>query len=180
MGSFGGEVLPADILCTDPSNWTSFDLPAFISRNTKQIRTPEITAFAQTLRSRHAKLGAVGFCFGGWAVFHLGTKSHPGPPLVDCISTGHPTWLTKDEIQNVGVPVQILAPEFDPEFTAELKRFANETIPNLGVAYDYQFFPGLEHAFCTRGDPGKGKEREGMERAKNAAVGWFRLWLREK
>ena len=40
---------------------------------------------------------------------------------MDCISTAHPSWLTEEEIEGVGVPVQILAPEIDPVFTPELK-----------------------------------------------------------
>lgn len=40
----------------------------------------------------------------------------------------------------------------------------------LGVAYDYQYFPGLEHSFAIRGDPKNPNEMKGMERAKNAAV----------
>jgi dienelactone hydrolase len=73
--------------------------------------------------------------------FPLGIQSH-SPPLVDCISAAHPTWLTKEEIDDIGVPVQILAPEVDPAFTPELKAYANSVIPTKGVPYDYQFFPG--------------------------------------
>jgi dienelactone hydrolase len=94
--------------------------------------------------------------------------------LVDCISTAHPSLLEKCEIEAVTVPVQILAPEFDPMFTDELKAFSNQTIPKQGVAYDYQYFPGLEYAFASRGDPNNPAERKGMERAKNSAVFWFR------
>lgn len=47
----------------------------------------------------------------------------------------------------------------------------------LGVPYDYQYFPSLSHGFATRGNPKNDKEMEGMERAKNAAVLWFRQWL---
>lgn len=116
----------------------------------------------------------MGFCFGGWGVFRLGAKDNQ---LVDCISTAHPSLLEKKEIENVGVPVQIMAPEFDQMFTEELKTFSNQVIPTLGVAYDYQYFPGLEHAFAIRGDPKNRAEMKGMERAKNAAVLWFRQWL---
>lgn len=62
-------------------------------------------------------------------------------------------------------------------FTQQLKAFSNATIPTLGVAYDYQHFPGLEHGFAIRGDPENPEERKGMERAKNAAVLWFKQWL---
>lgn len=173
--SFGDEVLPVDVIL-DVTQWAKLDLPAFLDRNSKSTRTPQIIECAKILKSRHQRLGAIGFCFGGWGVFRLAAKSHDN--LVDCISTAHPTNLDKEEIQSVGVPVQIMAPEFDSQFTEELKTFSNQTIPKLGVAYDYQYFPGLEHAFAIRGDPRKPAEREGMERAKNAAVLWFRQWLR--
>lgn len=159
-----------------PSTWGDLDVPGFIAKNTKAIRTPELFEVARVLRSKHKRTGAVGFCYGGWAVFTLGAK---GKNVVDCISTAHPTFLTKEEIQNVGVPTQIMAPEFDPEFTPELKAFSNQTIPNLGVPYDYQYFPGLEHAFATRGDPEKPNERKGTARAKNVAVYWLHQWLHD-
>jgi hypothetical protein len=73
-----------------------------------------------------------------------------------------------------------MAPEFDPHFTEELKAFSNEVIPKLKVPYDYQYFPGLTHGFATRGNPDDSAELEGMERAKNAAVLWFRLWLHQR
>lgn len=172
--SFGGEVIPAEVVL-DQSRWGEIDLPSFLGRNTKAIRGPEIVECAQALRSQHKRTGVIGFCYGGWGAFRLGDRNNP---LVDCVATAHPTDLAKVEIESVGVPVQILAPERDPMFTEELKAFSNQVIPTLGVAYDYQYFPGLEHGFAVRGNPDIQGEREGMERAKNAAVLWFRQWLR--
>ena len=168
-------MLPLDVVL-DESRWSELDLPGFLGRNTKAIREPEIFDCAKALRSEHgySSIGAIGFCFGGWAVFHLGAK---GVGLVDCISTAHPTFLEQNEIREIGVPVQIMAPEHDPQFTDELKAFSNEVIPQLGVPYDYQYFPSLTHGFATRGNPDLKGEKEGMERAKNAAVLWFRQWL---
>jgi dienelactone hydrolase len=170
---FGGEILPSETL-QDETQWGKLDIPGFLSRNSKAIREPEIFECARALRSQYKRIAAVGFCFGGWAVFRLGGKD---VNLVDCISTAHPTLLEKSEIQNVDVPVQIMAPEFDPMFTPELKEFCNKVVPTLGVPYDYQYFPGLHHAFATKGDPENGLENKGMERAKNAAVHWFQQWL---
>lgn len=176
--SFGGESLPLNVLL-DESRWNELDLPSFMARNTKAIREPEIFACAKALRSEHkySSIGAIGFCFGGWGVFRLGAKE---VRLVDCISTAHPTFLEKSEIRDIGVPVQILAPEHDPQFTEELKAFSNEVIPTLGVPYDYEYFPSLTHGFATRGNPSDKNEMDGMERAKNAAVLWFRQWLHKK
>ncbi|PYI12668.1 alpha/beta-hydrolase [Aspergillus sclerotiicarbonarius CBS 121057] len=174
---FGGESLPLEIL-QDEKRWAEVDIPGFMSKNTKTIREPEIFACARSLRFEHkyGSIGALGFCFGGWGVFRLGAKD---VALVDCISTAHPTFLEETEIREVGVPVQILAPEYDEQFTEELKTLCNAVIPGLGVGYDYQFFPGLRHGFATRGDDREEGERAGMERAKEVVVLWFKLWLRE-
>jgi dienelactone hydrolase len=50
-------------------------------------------------------------------------------------------------MDNIGVPVQIVAPEHDPVFNPELKKYANEVISTKGLPYDYSFFPGVEHAW---------------------------------
>lgn len=62
-------------------------------------------------------------------------------------------------------------------FTPEMKKYANEVIPTRGVAYDYQYFPGVAHGFATRGNPGADGERRAMMRAKRAQVGWLKEWL---
>ncbi|KAM5527605.1 dienelactone hydrolase family protein [Fusarium oxysporum f. sp. phaseoli] len=172
---FGKEVVPTEIL-SDKSRTGEFNLGAFLKRNSKAVRKPELIKFAASLRSSFSRIGAVGYCYGGWAVFNLGAK---GQSLVDCISTAHPSLLEKEEIANAGVPTQILAPEFDHMFTPELKAYTQEVLPKTGVAYDYQYFPGLEHGFAIRGDQSKPGEREGMERAKNAVSLWFRQWLHQ-
>lgn len=158
-----------------PEHWGPLDLPGFFQKNSKEARTPEIFECAKVLRDKCKRLGAIGYCFGGWGVFRLGAKEHKG--LVDAISTAHPSYLTEEEISAVAVPVQICSPEHDWLYTEELKAFSNKIIPTLGIPYDYQFFPRLNHGFAVKGDPKEPEEREGMARAKNAAVIWFRQWL---
>ncbi|GKZ88094.1 hypothetical protein AnigIFM59636_007054 [Aspergillus niger] len=85
-----------------------------------------------------------------------------------------------EEIQQFDVPVQIMAPEHDPQFTQELKALKNEVLPMLGVPYDYQYFPSLTHGFATRGNLNDREEMLGAERAKDAAVLWFRHWLHKQ
>ncbi|KAL2825521.1 Alpha/Beta hydrolase protein [Aspergillus pseudoustus] len=175
---FGGEVIAPEIV-RDFARLRQLDMPGFLARNSKLTREGEIVACAKAIRATYTKVGAIGFCFGGWAVFRLGAKSHE-PPLVDCISTAHPSMLENDEIENVGVPVQILAPEVDPMFSPALKEACNRVIPAKGLPYDYQFFPSVEHGFGIRGNPGDIVEREAMVRAIGAAVSWFKYWLHVK
>ena len=124
----------------NPEKREKFDLMAFIGRNGKDIRQPEIEAAAKELKSQYKKVGAIGFCYGGWAVFRLGAKDKK---LVDCVSTAHPSLLEKSEMENLAVPTQIMAPETDQMFSPELKEFANNTIPGLGIEYQYDYYPGV-------------------------------------
>lgn len=174
---FGGAVLPAGPIAR--GEWQDLDLPGFLAKNSREVREPEIFAFARALRARYRRVGAVGFCYGGWAVFRLGAREHQ-PPLVDCITAGHPSLLVKKDVDDVAVPVQILAPEIDPVFTAELKTHSFEKIQRLRVPFDYQHFPGVEHSCFVRGDPEKVGERAALARGKNAAVGWLKQFLHDE
>ena len=171
---FGGEVLPFEPILR--SEFHKVDVSGFMKKNSREIREPEIFECARVLRTKYNKIGAIGYCFGGWATFRLGAKEHQ-PPLVDCITTGHPSLVTKKDIDEVAVPVQILAPEVDPVYSAELKMYSLETVPKLGVPFDYQHYPGVEHACFVRGNEDLNGEREAMVRGKNAAVYWFKQFL---
>ena len=51
-------------------------LPRFLARHSKDLRFPEIETYVKSLKQEHGfkKVGAIGFCWGGWAVFQLGAK----------------------------------------------------------------------------------------------------------
>jgi len=125
------------------------------------------------LKSEYPKVGAIGYCYGGWAVFQLGAD----PSLIDAVSTAHPTLLTKEEIDAIKVPVQILSAETDQSYTEELKEYSNKIIPTLGVPYEYVYFPGLVHGFAARGDENNKLQKHGLEKAKNNAVTFFKEFL---
>ena len=88
--------------------------------------------------------------------------------------------MTKEEIDGLGVPIQIQAPEIDPIFTADLKKYANTVIPSLGLQYEYLYLPGTEHGFATRGDTLDAKAMLAMKRGMGAAANWFRFWLKDE
>ena len=89
--SFGGEVLDAKVLMS--GKWETLDMAGYTARNSKEIRRDEIFGFARQLRQNYRRVGAIGFCFGGWAVLQLGAAEHnrPESKLVDCVSMAHPS-----------------------------------------------------------------------------------------
>ena len=147
---------------------------AFIGRNGKDKRFPEITANAKELKSNYKKVAAIGFCWGAWAVLRLGAK---GSALIDCGAVAHPSLLEESEIANTAVPIQYIVPETDQMFTPELKEFTLKTLPTLNIPFNYDYYPGLVHGFAVRGDQNDPKQKEGLERAKNSAVYWFKQFL---
>ncbi|EED12181.1 dienelactone hydrolase family protein [Talaromyces stipitatus ATCC 10500] len=171
---FAGEVIDSELIANE--QWDKVDLAGFMSRHGRQVRESEIFECAKALRQQYKKLGAVGHCYGGWASFRLGAKS---TKLVDVISVGHPSLLTKEDIDGIAVPVQVLAPEIDPVYSPELKLYTFQTVPTLGVPFDYQHFPGVVHGCLVRGDETKSGERLAMIRGKNALVAWMSQFLKE-
>ncbi|KAH6678628.1 dienelactone hydrolase family protein [Halenospora varia] len=173
---FGGEVLPSNILTQDLSTWSSLglDLHAFIAKNTREIREPEIFGCARALKEKYGKVGAVGFCYGGWACLRLASSEHD-PPLVDAISIGHPSMMTKEDFDDVSVPIQVLAPEKDAAFTRELKAYAFEKLALDGkVKCEWRHFPGVEHSCFVRGSEEIEGETDALVRGKEAVVQWMR------
>lgn len=167
---FGGEILDWEIILS--GDFSKLDLPQFMAKNNRHVREPEIFEFARTLKAQYKTVCAVGFCYGGWASFRLGSKEHQ-PPLVDCISVGHPSFLTEKDIDEVAVPVQLLAPERDPMYTAELKQYTFQKLPSLGIPFDYQHFPGVDHACFIRGDSRIPGEQDAILQGRKATVLWL-------
>lgn len=65
MISFENQIVTPDML-EDPEKRAKFDTMAFIGRHSKDKRYPEIKAVAQALKAEYPKVGATGYCYGGW------------------------------------------------------------------------------------------------------------------
>jgi len=176
QNSYAGEIIPHDTLTEAFLSLTKMkllDLPAFNSRHGKDIRYPEILSCAKALKSQYSKVGVVGYCWGGWACFRLAGEDN----LLDCMAVAHPSLLEKKEIDVVKVPTLIIAPEFDPAFTKELRDYCNEVLPGKGVDYRLDWYSGLAHGFSVKGDSEDEKQRVGLEKAKRSVVSWFDEWI---
>ncbi|CAI6337976.1 unnamed protein product [Periconia digitata] len=178
---FDGEVVDPSTL-EDPVKREKFNIPEFIGRNSKEIRFPAMEAVARKLKQDYGKVATIGYCYGAWACLQLSalttspTSTSP-TPLIAATSIAHPSLLTPAELDAVRSPLQIIAPEHDPAFTPDLKKYANEVVPTLGVAYEYIYFPGLTHGFAAKGDRGDEAQRKGLEKARRDAVGFLGEFL---
>lgn len=170
---FGGETVDESTL-TDPIKRQQFDTKAYLGRNNKAIRFPEMKRVVSELRKEYKAIGAIGFCYGGWAVAQL---AHPtNQPGVDFIATAHPSLLTPDEVKGIAKPVLWLAPEHDNIFTAELKQLAQDELRG-GKEGKFIHFPHLHHGFATRGDPTNPVQREGLEKAMHEFIAFANTYF---
>ncbi|KAI0525518.1 dienelactone hydrolase [Xylaria bambusicola] len=162
----------------ETNQFDKIDLAALAAENSREIRGPEMVACAKALKSEHGfkRLASIGFCYGGWGVCYLASKER-GEKLVDTVTMAHPSWLVEEDIANLTVPVQILAPEFDQAFTPELKSYTFKTLLELNLPFNYVHYPGIVHGALVRGSDEVPKEREAMAAAKNSAVTWFKQQL---
>ena len=56
---------------------------AFIGRNSKEIRYPEIKTTAELLKKKYKKVGAIGFCYGKCCIFFLCGDMKEGKNWID-------------------------------------------------------------------------------------------------
>ncbi|KAI0205082.1 dienelactone hydrolase [Astrocystis sublimbata] len=172
---FDGWVIDWELV--EEERFDKIDMKAIAEANSREIRGPEMEACARALKAEHGfkRVGSIGFCYGGWAVCQLAHKRH-SPPLVDAITMAHPSWLVKEDIDNLAVPIQVLSAEIDQSFDA-LKGYTFETLQKLNLPFDWVHYPGIKHGGLVRGSEKVDKEREAMASAKNSAVAWFKEYL---
>lgn len=178
---FDGLVMDSALIAQE--RWGELDLAGFREKNSREIREPEVFAWARYLRNQqgHEKVGAVGFCFGGWACFRLAAREHEekGQKLVDCIAPGHPTWATEKDVDETSpnVGVQVLSTEIDMVFSKEMKAYTWNKLQENGVPFEWVHFPGSRHGALVRGDENVAGERAAMVRAKDKVVAFMGEWL---
>ncbi|KAI0017016.1 dienelactone hydrolase family protein [Xylariomycetidae sp. FL0641] len=173
---FGGDAVPAAVARGGRSA-SSFDLAGFVQRHWRDVHEGAILQAARALRGAFARVGAVGFCYGGWAVCRLAAREHR---LVECAVMAHPSLLVKADLDAVAAPLLVLAPEHDDVYGPDLKRhtFAALTAPSSpGVEFAYRHFPGVGHGCLVRGDADNPGERDAMLRGMSCAVEWLREFL---
>lgn len=155
-----------------------FNFQDWITKNSADVRMPQVLECAKQLRSQYSWVGYVGYCWGGGVGFKVASKDRSG--LFDSVTVAHSATPSEEEVHSIGVPFQILAAEHDPTFPPEVRDMCNREIPKLGVPYLFHHFPGVVHGFATKCDDSKASEKKALELAKNAVVFWMNSNKAEK
>jgi len=164
------EAAPLELL-KDPSLWQTWNFQKFLADNNKELVYPAVTSFAKHLKEKEGvkKLGAIGFCYGGWATLQL-SRDH----LVDVIATAHPTWLDfPKDVENINHPAIFLCAEIDQIFPKENVPKIEEILKSKPFPHKVKLYPGVQHGFSLRGDATEEHVRESANDAAAEAISFF-------
>lgn len=122
------------------------------------------------------KVGVVGNCWGAKVIIALlfGDKG------VDAAVMQHPSFLTKEEVGAVKVPLAILGASIDNITTPAMAQEFGEILkasPEVGNKYYVRIFPDVEHGFTTRYDLEDEKAHHRACEAHDELLAWFAKYL---
>ncbi|KAL2204833.1 alpha/beta-hydrolase [Sarocladium strictum] len=141
--------------------------------HTPEAVDPIVEAAIKYLKAEHgvARIGAVGYCFGGkYVVRHY--KSG-----IDVGFIAHPTNITEAELAEISGPLSIAAAETDPLFPAEKRHASERILAESSQPYQVTLYSGVSHGFAVRGDITNRRQVFAKKQAFSQAVVWFNEYL---
>ncbi|KAF7978527.1 hypothetical protein HWV62_45707 [Athelia sp. TMB] len=147
--------------------------------NRPAITTARATAFVTKLRAAraYARVGAVGYCYGGMLAVRLG-----GGALLDSAVVCHPGSITPAQIGAVRVPTAWACAEEDMSFGPALRREAEAIFRAREgkegfVESEFVDYKGTAHGFACRPNLGLPEVKAGYEGALAQTIAWFNKTL---
>jgi len=157
---------------------------------------PTVLAYARKVKADlppGAKLGAAGFCWGGYQSTALSAEpavEGGSEGLINAQFCAHPSALKTpnmivDAITKFKVPYALAHASLDfnlsnkgvEETEAILRPKVGRGDGENGVYYDFKIYENCHHGFAARAKPGDEVEQKGAEDAKNQAIEWFKKFL---
>ncbi|CAF3724486.1 unnamed protein product [Rotaria sp. Silwood1] len=160
-------VLVPDLFNGDPMNPNEpnlFDkLPAWLQKHPPTDACTMADKVISTIKRYYDSIQVVGFCYGGKIVIHLMT--HPElSSLVKAAVVAHPSWLVKEEANQIKRSILFQCAETDQRFTPDIREHFEKELTRTGLG-KFIHYPGTTHGFVVRPD---GTPQ--VEKQKNKAI----------
>ncbi|KAJ4831166.1 hypothetical protein Tsubulata_025737 [Turnera subulata] len=147
---------------------------ARISAWTKSMKQEEASEDAKSVitalrRKGISAIGVAGFCFGAKVAIELAKSSD-----VQAVVLLHPSFVTLDDIKEVGAPIAVLGAEIDNYSPpALLKQFEQVLSAKSKVDSYVKIFPGVVHGWSIRYKDGDELAVKSAEEAQKDMLDWF-------
>lgn len=153
-------------------------IPTFI-RNRPSVVDKRLESFIALIKEKkgYAKIGTVGYCFGGTMCIRLG-----GTDLVNSVIIAHPGPFNLDQVKAIKVPASWIWAEEDPFLSDSLKAQSEAELVGRKdkanfVEYEFKEYKGTGHGFASRPNLELPEIKEAYEGALEQAVEWFKKTL---
>ena len=83
----------------------------------------------------------------------------------------HPSFLTKEDVDTVTVPIHVNEAETDSIYTPEIRDYWNSVLEKKGLL-SHHFYPGTQHGFSVR--PSDEKSTEQAKLATQNTIAFFK------
>jgi dienelactone hydrolase len=156
----------------------------FMIGNRYAVAAPKVYGFIRDVREASAnaglKIGAAGFCWGGYYTTKLCSgeeKTSDGRTLIDCGYTAHPSQLdVPGDIEKVVLPYSIANGSEDIQLTQEKMKIVSEIFERKrkeGIDVELVEYQGAKHGFAVRANVEVEERKKHLEDARNQAVAFF-------
>ncbi|KAF7311829.1 Dienelactone hydrolase [Mycena indigotica] len=162
----------------------SFDFEAWKAKHQAfaQVAVPKwIAEVKAKYGSADTKYACVGYCFGAPYVMDALSED---TDWVSVGAFGHPAFLHESHFTKCSRPLLLSCAETDHTFPAESRHRAEALLTERShqeqgksLRFQIQFFSGVSHGFCLRGNMEDAWERYTKEESANAIVRWFKLFM---
>lgn len=130
---------------------------------TSDMITQDLTATTSYLKTqnfvRPAKIGVIGFCWGGGKALMFATRSKDVAASVVYYGE-NPDPL--DDVKNISAPVLGHYGGDDPRITSAVPKL-EEAMKQFGKSFDYKIYPGAPHSFNSDDNPRSYREEAAKE-----------------
>lgn len=131
-------------------------------------------------QDKNCKVGAVGFCWGGYHVSRLahGELAVNGSTIIDVAFTAHPSELKlPEDIQHIKLPYSVAIGDVDFAMSIEDVGRMQRILKESGSDSEVVVIPDAKHGFAVRADPNDKAAAAMAEQALEQAVSWFKKYL---
>ncbi|KAK7033096.1 protein AIM2 [Favolaschia claudopus] len=146
----------------------------FVLRNGHSTQTAKLKKLAEQLRQEHAgaKIGFVGFCWGGRYAITLNS-------LFDASVAAHPSLVKYPaELDGVTKPISFALAPTDHNYDARRGEETENLLKEKGLTdVEVVVYPGVQHGFTIRADLQNEQKKEARDKAVAQVVEWFQRYL---
>ncbi|KAF7979691.1 hypothetical protein HWV62_41705 [Athelia sp. TMB] len=148
--------------------------------NRPSITAARAAALITRLRAEkgYARVGAVGYCYGGALAVRLGAA----PEVLDSVVVCHPGGISAEQVRAIAVPAAWACAESDMSFGPALRQEAEALFRAREgradfVEYEFVDYRGTAHGFACRPNLSLPEVKAGYEGALAQTIAWFNKTL---